>query len=107
MTPPSRQDDGNVRAPTLACTGCVFAGVVVHMVVRDGGGFVVSRCLSSRLFALFHVFGGLKMFQSTTVGLACQRTSFDLGCFFVLFDVLGLFWVVLGRFGCFVLTLAP
>ena len=40
---PSRQDDGNSRAPALACK----VALVVVAVVTGGGSFVVSHCLVS------------------------------------------------------------
>ena len=46
MTPPSRQDDGNVRRQ-LVCA-CLRSACVVALVVTDKGGeIVVSCCLSS------------------------------------------------------------
>ena len=56
VAPPPRQGGGGTRAPALTYVSA-FAGVVVHVVVRDRGGFCgLSSAFFLLLFSIFSCF---------------------------------------------------
>ena len=78
MIPPPRQGGGGTRAPALTYV-VTLGGVVVHVVVSVGGGFLVKCCVVSALQPKIPFFLSLGIFSSNFDG-GCRIFS-DSGAF--------------------------